>query len=91
MMNNFKDADALLRIIDERVAVALNKSGFVRRELAMVKSVSGNKLTVTLMRDNSQTPMTVTNKTGETCVVGDAVYVEDNNGIMINATLRCGN
>lgn len=90
-MNNFKDADALLRIIDERVAAAVNKSGFVRRELAMVKSVAGNRLTVTLMRDSSQTPMTVTNKTGETCAVGDVVYVEESNGVMVNATLRCGN
>lgn len=89
-MNNFKDADALLRIIDERVAAAVNKSGFVRRELAMVKSVAGNKLIVTLMRDSSQTSMTVMNKTGETCAVGDTVYVEDNNGVIVNATLRCG-
>ena len=75
-MNNFKDADALLRIIDERVAAAVNAE---------------NRLTVTLMRDSSQTPMTVTNKTGETCAAGDVVYVEEINGVMVNATLRCGN
>mgnify|MGYP000656933869 CR=1 FL=1 len=92
-MNYFKDADALLRIIDERVAVALNRSGFVKRELALVKEVNGNKLGVVLMRDISDQPpvMTVINKTGEICAVGDAVYVEDNNGVIVNATLRCGN
>lgn len=91
-MNNYKDADALLRIIDERIAAALNRSGFVRRELALVKEVNDNKLGVVLMRDISNQPsvMTVINKTGETCAVGDAVYVEDSNGVIVNATLRCG-
>ena len=92
-MNYFKDADALLRIIDERVAVALNRSGFVKRELALVKEVNGNKLGVVLMRDISDQPpvMTVINKPGEIWAVRDAVYVEDNNGVIVNATLRCGN
>lgn len=91
--NAFRDAEALLRIIDERIAHALNRGGYVKRELAIVVSVSGIKLQVRLLRDTAKNAqlMTVSNKTGETCAVGNVVYVEETNGIIVNATLKCGN
>ena len=89
-VNNYKDADALLQIIDERFTQLLAKSGVVRREKALVQAVNENKLEVTLLRDTAVEPvhMTVKNKTGEVCDVGDIVYVESTNGVLIHATLK---
>jgi hypothetical protein len=83
-MNSEKNADILLKVIDDRCRKILNKSNVSTKIAAKVLEVTANndKAIISISGDNNK--FKLLNKTGEILKTGDNVFVENINGDLTN-------